>query len=444
MTYRFLRLIASFLLCIGFAMSMTGSGMAGPHVVVDVNSSKILSSEDPHKTWYPASLTKLMTAYVVFREIEAGNFDLQSRVIMSNNAAREPASKMYYPVGTYFTLDTALKVLIVKSANDVAVAIGETISGSEEAFVARMNAEAAQLKMTRTRFVNPNGLPGEGQYTTAYDFAVLSAAIRREYPQHAGYFALEGLSSQSKNYNAYNLLLGRFKGADGMKTGFVCSSGFNLVASATRNDRTLVAVILGGESTEDRTRKAADLLWEGFSTLGEDAPLISEFTAPKGAIEPPVDLRPVICSAEAARERRKGRSEDGKRIIDTPYIRAMTRAPHRASIQTDGQLTIAGAGVSRIPLPVTAPARSTALAYSAEPEATEDPFNAVTNETGEAASVEAIPFRKADPDESDENLSDGPRAEVVIKAGRILAKTDDEPSDGPSVPTPVLRSQALR
>ncbi len=137
---------------------------------------------------------------------------------MTKNAAAEPPSKMFYKPGQALTLDSALKILLVKSANDIAVAISETVGGSEEGFVARMNAEAQRLGMRNSRFVNPHGLPKLGQYTTARDLAILAVTLKREFPEYAGYFALEGFTTGKKVYPNYNLLIGRFDGADGMKT----------------------------------------------------------------------------------------------------------------------------------------------------------------------------------------------------------------------------------
>src|SRR5690606_1125978 len=169
-------------------------------------------------------------------------------------------SKMGYKPGSVMTLDNALKMIIIKSANDVAMAIGENIAGSQEQFVERMNAEARRLGMTGTRFANANGLHSEDQFSTARDLALLVRAIRTEFPEYDDYFSIEALSAGKNVIKTYNLLIGRFAGADGMKTGFICPSGFNLIATATRNGRTLAAVVLGAESGQQRAYLAADLL----------------------------------------------------------------------------------------------------------------------------------------------------------------------------------------
>ena len=241
-----------------------GGAAANPAIVFDVATGQVIAHQDAFQRWYPASLTKLMTAYVAFRAVEAGELTLASPITMSKHAAAEPPSKMGFKPGQVVTLDNALKMLIVKSANDIAMAIGENVGGTQEAFVARMNAEATRLGMTGSHFVNPNGLHHLDQYTTAHDLALLVRSIRPEFPQYRSYFTIEALGAGKKVLKSNVDLLGRFNGADGMKTGFICPSGFNLVASATRNDRTLAAVVLGAINPHVRADQAADLLGKGF------------------------------------------------------------------------------------------------------------------------------------------------------------------------------------
>ncbi|RWD94599.1 D-alanyl-D-alanine carboxypeptidase family protein, partial [Mesorhizobium sp.] len=233
------------LLAGGLALPMLcGAARANPVVLFDLKSGKVLEHQDAFKRWYPASLSKLMTAYVTFRAIAAGEVALDSPIKVTKHSAGEPPSKMGFKPGSVMRLDNALKMMLVKSANDIAMAVGENIGGSQEAFADRMNAEAARLGMTGTHFVNPNGLYSPDQYTTARDLAVLVTALRNDFPQYAPWFSIEGLAVGKKALPNYNLLIGRYPGADGMKTGFVCSSGFNMIGSATRNGRTLVAVVL--------------------------------------------------------------------------------------------------------------------------------------------------------------------------------------------------------
>ena len=239
---------------------------ANPVVLFDLDNGRILEHQDAFKRWYPASLTKLMTAYVTFKAIADGEVALNSPIRMTKLASSQPPSKMGFKPGSVLRLDTAIKIMITKSANDVAMAIGENIGGSQEDFAVRMNAAAARLGMSGTHFVNPNGLFSPDQYTTARDIALLVTALRHDFPQYQPWFSIEGLSIGKKKIPNYNLLVGRYPGATGMKTGFVCPSGYNMVGTATRNGRTLAAVVLGEKSAIARADAAARLLDQGFGT----------------------------------------------------------------------------------------------------------------------------------------------------------------------------------
>lgn len=299
---------------------------ANPRIVVDAGSLKVLDQEMAFRKWYPASLTKLMTAYVTFRALRAGEVRLDSLVTMSKRAAAQPASKMYYKPGQQLTLDSALKLLLVKSANDIAVAISETIAGSQENFVARMNAEAARIGMDGSHFVNPNGLPGKGQYTTARDMALLAVMLKREFPEYADYFKLEGVDTGKKKYPNYNLLIGRFDGADGMKTGFICASGFNQVTSATREGRTVISVVLGTESLAARADLSADLLQRAFVSPVK-GPRIDQLPADADSALGVADISADICSQKGAKVRSESRDEVGRMKLLSPYVHEMTREP---------------------------------------------------------------------------------------------------------------------
>lgn len=300
---------------------------ANPRMLVDAASGRVIAHEDAFRKWYPASLTKLMTAYVTFRAIRSGKLSMDSPVVMSKKAADQPASKMYFKPGQTLTLDSALKLLIVKSANDVAVAIAEKVGGSHDRFIDMMNAEAARLGMSSTHYINPNGLPGKGQYTTARDLALLALAIRNEFPEYSGYFSLEGVTTGKKNYANYNMLIGRFDGADGMKTGFICASGFNQVSSATRNGKTVISVVLGADSLAGRADQSANLLQMGLGTPSGQGVAISTL-APYGEGRQDVtDISAEICNPKASQVRSEGRDDAGRMIVHSPYIREMTRPP---------------------------------------------------------------------------------------------------------------------
>lgn len=241
---------------------------AGPALLFDATDGKILYAEEMDDQWHPASLTKIMTAYLAFKAIKAGKLRMDDKVICSELANKQPPSKIGLPVGGELTVETALKALIIKSANDVAVMLAEKISGSELQFVADMNATARELGMTRTTFSNANGLPAVSQVTTARDLAKLARAVAFEFPEYAEYWAMTQMRIGKIRLASHNGLLKTFEGADGLKTGFICDSGFNVVASATRNGRRLMAVVLGEPSGGERNIRAASLLEHGFQQLG--------------------------------------------------------------------------------------------------------------------------------------------------------------------------------
>lgn len=342
----------------GIVASATGAS-ANPRMLIDANTGRVIAHQDAFRKWYPASLTKLMTAYVTFRAINSGRLSLDSTVTMSKKAADEPASKMYFRPGSKLTLDSALKILLVKSANDIAVAVAETVGGSEDQFVAMMNAEAKRLGMASTHFINPHGLPGKGQYTTARDLGVLALHIKAEYPQYAGYFTIEGIDTGKKQYPNFNTLIGRFDGADGMKTGFICASGFNQVSSATRNGRTVISVVLGADSLAGRADDSANLLQQGLtSTAGQGAPLSS--LTPYGDTANVNDISQDICNPKAAKVRSEGRDDAGRTVLHSPYIHEMTRPPQYSFAglipgSEPEPTTIGNKTYANIPVPVPRP-----------------------------------------------------------------------------------------
>jgi D-alanyl-D-alanine carboxypeptidase len=240
------------------------AAMAGPSILFDVSDGKVLYAHEVDNKWYPASLTKLMTAYLTFEEIKSGRLSLKSKISCSKAAHDEPPSKLGLPVGGELTVDKALQALVVKSANDVAVMLAEAVAGSEEAFVARMNAKAKELGMTRTSYVNANGLPADMQISTARDLAKISRAVITDFPEYAHYWSMPNMRLGKIRLPSHNSLLKSVDGADGLKTGFTCDSGFNIVASATRDGRQLVAVVLGDSSSAERNVRAASLLEYGF------------------------------------------------------------------------------------------------------------------------------------------------------------------------------------
>ena len=241
---------------------------AGPALLFEPSNGKVLYAEDQDNLWYPASLTKIMTAYVTFNAVKAGKLKLEDKISCSMVATLQPPSKVGLPIGGELTVEIALQAVIVKSANDVTVMLAEAVAGSETAFVQLMNDTAKKLGMSRTNFVNTNGLPDPNQYTTARDLAKLARAVVIEYPEFARYWSMPEVRIGKRRLGSHNALLKTFPGADGLKTGFTCDSGFNVVASATRDGRKLMAVVLGESSGNERAIRAASLLEHGFQSYG--------------------------------------------------------------------------------------------------------------------------------------------------------------------------------
>jgi len=322
---------------LALALMSAGAAQAGPAVLVDLGTGKVLEADDAFAPWYPASLTKLMTTFVLYRAIKAGEITLQSPVRISERAAREPPSKMGYKPGSVLTVDNAIKILMVKSANDVAAAIAESLSGSRAEFAKRMNAEAARLGMSGTHFVNANGWHAEGQTTTARDLAILAMAMRNEFPEYRHYYSIEAISAGKTLIENHNDLILRFEGADGMKTGYTCPSGFNLIASATRGGRSLLAVVLGESSVEARADKAANMLARGFSLPGDDAPYLGQLRPSGKEPASAVDLRPVVCTPEHWKAVTEARGPEGKPLYTSPHLaKEPLRTPQVVAVALGG------------------------------------------------------------------------------------------------------------
>jgi D-alanyl-D-alanine carboxypeptidase len=237
-------------------------------LVVEADTGKVLQADNATMPWYPASVTKIMTAYVTLKAVKEGRLSLDTLLTVSPVAASQSPSKMGFPPGTQVTVDNALKMMMVKSANDMAVVLAEGVGGSVDGFSGMMNQTALKLGMTQTSYVNPNGLPADGQITSARDLAILARAVIRDLPEYEYFMHIPSIRYGRRVTQNFNKLIGRYPGADGFKTGFICASGYNLVASATRNGKRLIAVVLGASSGQARAVRAAQLLERGFGGNG--------------------------------------------------------------------------------------------------------------------------------------------------------------------------------
>lgn len=293
-------LLLTVVLITGLLGILPHSAKSAPSLVFDVETGTVLHENDAGRPWYPASLTKLMTGYVVFHALKSGQVTLQSKIKVTANARAEPPSKVGLPLGAEVSVDWALQALMVRSANDMAVVLAEGIGGSEANFVRMMNDAARRLAMTGTYFSNPNGLPDRRNVTTARDMGLLARAIIREFPQHQKYFDAPHVrmgKRRLRNRNATFLKL--MKEGDGMKTGFICNSGFNVVASATRNKRRLVAVVMGSNSGARRAKTASALIEKGFTNRAGAIAKASRklIEIPNGGAQAglPVDMAGKVC-----------------------------------------------------------------------------------------------------------------------------------------------------
>lgn len=253
------------LLCL--AIAMTTKAQANPRyaaIVVDVESGEILHATNANESRYPASLTKMMTLYLVFEALENGSLRLHQSLPVSSQAAAMPASKLWLRAGETISVEDAIRALVVRSANDVAVVVAEAMGGSERQFAQRMTAKARELGMNATQFRNASGLPDAGQVTTARDMATLSIRLMQDYPQYYHYFSTQSFSFRGTTHNSHNRLVRNYAGADGLKTGFIRASGFNVATSAVRDGRRLVSVVMGGFTAASRDTHMADLLDRGF------------------------------------------------------------------------------------------------------------------------------------------------------------------------------------
>ena len=295
-----------------FAVSalLPGRASAEARLLIDAATGKVLEGENATVPWYPASVTKLMTTYVTLKAIRDQRITLDTVFTVSPTALAQQPSKMGFKVGTQLTVDNTLKMMLVHSANDMAVVLAEGVGGSIPKFADEMNATARRLGMTQTYYVNPNGLPDDQQVTSARDLAILARALLHDFPDFDSYWHIGAIRLGKRVMRNTNRLIDAYPGADGMKTGFICASGFNLVASASRGDRRLIAVVLGASSSLARTGRAAQMFERGFAAntgFAFFSPSASTVDALVPVAASPPNLREEICNNKG---RRKPASED--------------------------------------------------------------------------------------------------------------------------------------
>jgi D-alanyl-D-alanine carboxypeptidase len=229
-------------------------------LVIDANTGRTLHSVNAEAQRYPASLTKMMTLYMLFEAMDSGRVTPDTQIPVSGHAASQPPSKMRIRAGDSIDAQTAVGALATKSANDVAAAVGEFLGGSEDRFASMMTARARQIGMRRTVFRNASGLGDDAQYTTARDMAVLGMSLQKRFPHRFGAFSETSFSFRGRNVRGHNDLLGRVQGVDGIKTGYIRASGFNIVTSVRTGGRKLIVVVMGGRTARARNAEVEALI----------------------------------------------------------------------------------------------------------------------------------------------------------------------------------------
>jgi D-alanyl-D-alanine carboxypeptidase len=337
------------LLAIGTMSASADSGRRAA-LVVDANTGRVLHAKSADAARYPASLTKVMTLYLVFELMEAGKLDANTPIKISAQASAAPPSKLDLDPGDTIPLGAAIRALVTKSANDVAVAVAEHISGTQAAFARAMTAKARQLGMRSTVFRNAHGLPDSEQVTTARDMVTLSLAIYDHFPNHAKVFSTRRFTYAGASYRNHNTLLATFSGMDGIKTGYTRSSGFNLTASVRRDGRHVVAAVLGGRSAAARNAEMRTLLTRGLaraSTRKSRRPVLLSRAEPA----PPVAARTTTAAARTPRA--------APRLVE-PIAEVVAR-PAAAPTQTDPPIHMARVrpvAVVAAPTPAATPDRA--------------------------------------------------------------------------------------
>ncbi|UVF18712.1 D-alanyl-D-alanine carboxypeptidase [Microvirga terrae] len=285
----------SLLLAAGLLLMPAGVG-ASPMLLVDASTGDVLAAQEATRSWHPASLTKMMTAHLALSAVRAGQVGMDTSVVMSAKAASQAPTKLGIPPGTSLRLEDAITVMMVKSANDVTFAVAEAIGGSEEAFVAAMNAEARRLGMTGTRFANPTGLHDDRQVTNARDMAVLMMVLLSYHGDHMDLLRTPSITVNGRMLKNTNKLVEDYAGLEASKTGFVCASGFNVAVSALRGDRRVIGVVLGSPSAATRTLVMRDLLNTGLSDGA--SPVGNLRTMKAAGPAPAADLRRLKCGRQ--------------------------------------------------------------------------------------------------------------------------------------------------
>jgi D-alanyl-D-alanine carboxypeptidase len=351
-----------------------GPSHAAPYadIVVDANSGTVLHSTNPDAQRHPASLTKIMTLYLLFEQLEAGKLKLDSPLPVSKEAAGQMPTKLGLKPGSTLAVEDAIKGMVTRSANDAAVVVAEAIAGDEDAFAKLMTRKAQALGMSRTIYKNASGLPDSGQITTARDQSTLGRAVQERFPRYYKYFSIRTFVFRGQSIGNHNNLLGRVEGVDGIKTGYVNASGFNLVTSVHRGNRYLVAVVMGGSSAGSRDAKMRDLISDKIAqaSVRRTAPMVAEGSPPPEARPEPkavakVETAPepkVAAKVEAKPEPKVAAKTEANKTEANPEPKAEARFAVASAVSLPVRLNSAPAGQTD---PATT--RTESMAAAAQP-----------------------------------------------------------------------------
>jgi len=326
--------ILSIFLALALAAAIAAPAFAKPPfsaIAVDARSGRILFAQDPDGRRHPASLTKVMTLYLLFEEIKSGRVNLETKLVTSRYASTRAPSKLGLKPGQTIRVDDAIRSVVTLSANDVATLIAENIGGSESAFAARMTRKARELGMNGTVFVNASGLPYPRQITTARDMATLGLRIQRDFPQYYPYFRIRSFQYGRRFIRSHNRLLGRFEGTDGIKTGYIRASGYNLVTSAKRDGKRLVGVVMGGTTGRARDRYMINMLGRAFTgaVKGSGVALAAGRTTAVAAVEEKTEIPVPQANPKSLAEEEESNAK-AKPVVKSapqkPVVTSMARA----------------------------------------------------------------------------------------------------------------------
>ncbi|WP_218014843.1 D-alanyl-D-alanine carboxypeptidase family protein [Teichococcus rhizosphaerae] len=343
----------------GAAQAQIGSARYAA-VVIEPSTGQVLFGAHADAPRHPASLTKMMTLYMVFEALRTGELRLDQRLVMTETAASRPPSKLGLPPGRTISVENAIYALVTKSANDVASLLGETLGGGSEArFAQMMTLRARAIGMTATTFRNASGLPDVEQITTAHDMATLGRRLQRDFPERYHYFGTRSHQMGTISLRNHNRMLTEYEGVDGIKTGYIHASGFNIVSSARRDNVRLIVAVFGGSSWVERDRHAAALLERGFAQMGAGGGAVMARSAPAASL-----AMAAVGGTAAAATLRRVRATRQARVLPARVVPARAAATARATAPAAARRAVAPARLVRQAAPVrvarqAVPARGT-------------------------------------------------------------------------------------